>query len=645
MFGAVELIGKASEMSNESTMLRRRLHVANVGNRDVSVAWRIWSLLLLLVVCGWMTGSLAATDKSSAGESELTMSSADGSPSESEAESATDSESLGADQAARIRAIAELIDRRLQERWEREGITPAPISDDAEFLRRVSLDLSGRIPPVARTRSFLADTNPNKRELIVDELIGTAQYQLHMGRYWTNVLIPESENDFSLQYGRPMFEAWVQQRLRSNVPYNEFVRELITTNDTQDYYSAPNPALFYASKQNLPENLASSVTRQFLGVRLECAQCHDHPFDRWTRRDFWGVAAFFQQTQNRTTRNSPQIIQAIANALTSSKIEVDDTGEFVGPTVLDGEELEDISMAVARRTLADWVTDPENRYFSRMAVNRMWAYFFGIGIVDPLDDFADINEPTHPELLDDLANEFADSGFDMQTLIKGIVASKAYQRTSRQTDPTQSNPRCFARMSIRELTREQVFDSLSQATGHHIPYVPERGFVVRSEDEKSDITSQFRMGSLGIDPQTTILQSLVLMNGAFVSRQTSVNESLTLAAILDFPDFDLGDRVDALYLAALCRFPTDSERSIAIDFVQEPITPADSATESGRPFELDGDELLASQADEGDSASERPAGEVPNGKPFEPDAKSVERERLADLFWVLLNSSEFLFNH
>ena len=500
--------------------------------------------------------------------------------------------------------LATEIDGLIRRRLAAENVTAAPAADDAEFLRRVFLDLGGRIPPSTRVRRFLADRDPDKRRKVVDELLDSSLYVVHFSNVWRKALLPETQADPQTRVLVPAFEAWLRQKLTDDTSYSEMVREIVTVplaasrnpREIPGQADRPSPLAFYQAKQIKPENLAASTARTFLGIRIECAQCHDHPFDNWKQNEFWSFAAFFAGMERQGRGGFLAAIREVADR---RKLKIPGTETSVGPVFLDGSRPLPTQTRGARQLLADWMITAENSYFAKAAVNRLWSQMFGIGLVDPPDDFTADNPPSHPKLLDLLASEFASHKFDVRHILRSIVASDVYQRTSRQTDPSQQRPRLFSRMAVKGLSPEQIFDSLAQATGYvpvavdRTPTGPgapdsvRREFVELFGDDSSRPTQQ----------RTTILQALALMNGGLVSEATSLDRSRTLTAVAEFPALGTGDRVEALYLAALGRRPGAKRLAALVAYV---------------------------------------------------DAGGVTRDpaaALADVFWALLNSSEFLLNH
>ena len=514
--------------------------------------------------------------------------------------------SLVASDGDDVTRLAKRIDELLAVRQAAESVRPAAIAGDAEFLRRVHLDLGGRIPPVSRVRDFLDDRSSNKRRAVVDELLDGALYVTHYTNVWRRVLMPETTADAQTRFLLPGFEAWLRQKLAGEVSYAEIVREIVTvplgagTTQPQQLTgrnrSKPSPLAFYQAKQIKPENLAASTARMFLGIRLECAQCHDHPFDAWKREQFWSFAAFYAGMERQGRGGFLGAIREVADR---RDLQIPGTEKTVTPLYLDGSKPDARATGGSRQVLADWMISAENPYFSRTAVNRLWAELFGYGLVDPPDDFTAANPPSHPKLLDELAAEFSAHGFDLKFLVRSLCATRAYQRTSVQAGDRTQDPRLFTRMVVKALSPEQLYDSLSQATGYYQPNEAANPPAdPQASSPRDEFLEMFRdEASRPIERRTTILQALALMNGRFITVATSIEQSRTLAAVVEFPLLDTEGRVEALYLAALGRRPRPEELKRLVPYV-----------EGGSPH--------------GDS-----------------------KRALGDVFWALLNSSEFLFNH
>ena len=504
------------------------------------------------------------------------------------------------------RALAALIDAHILAKWKEAKVTPAGPATDAEFLRRVSLDIIGRIPHVSEVHKFLADKSPDKRRRIVDQLLDGHGYVGNFTNVWRDLMIPQANNQLAQAFS-PQMEAWLSNKLRANVPYDKMVRQLLTADPIGNVVRRGRGVIdptdrtvvaFYQANELKPENIAAATSRLFLGVRLECAQCHDHPFNSFTREQFWEYTAFFAGI--RPVRQQPGRFQAARFDPNAREIAIPNTKKVAKAKFLDGTEPKWAADSDTRGTLADWMTAADNPYFARAAVNYLWAHFFGFGILDPVDDPKDDNPPSHPELLNEMARQFALNHFDLKYLMRAMTASRAYQLTSRMSHPTQEDPRLFARMSVKGLSPEQLFDSLVAATGFRDPALAfnrgltrQRFFGVQGEFRNKFANYADRRTEF----QTSILQALAMMNGRFVADATSIARSETLAAVIDSPFMDTEGRLNALFLAAYARPMRPAEQSRLVRYV-----------DSGGPS--------------GDSA-----------------------KAFRDVFWSLLNSSEFILNH
>jgi hypothetical protein len=503
------------------------------------------------------------------------------------------------------RRLANRIDAHLAEHWAKEKVTPAAPCTDEEFVRRVYLDLMGRIPSVYEVQAFLADTSPDKRARCVDSLLETPAYITHLTNQWRRMLIPEADSDLQIRALVPVFEAWLRKRLAEDTSYAALTREILTarlepmtansiTSRMQGNPEDQGPIAFYRAKQLKPEELAAGTARVFLGVRLECAQCHDHPFDSWRRDQFWGYAAFFSGLQPTLSDDMPQFVREDSSKRT---ILIPGLEKTVDATFLDGRKPTWTETAKSREMLAEWIIHSNNPYFARNGVNRIWGSLFGTGLVEPVDDFSADNVPSHPELLDELTVAFREQNHDIKFIVRAITASRAYQLTSVQTDEQQASPRVFARTMVRALSAEQLFDSLAQATGYFERRRNENLFAFDSDSPRTEFVQNFASSTDSlVDKPTTILQALSLMNGTFVADATDLERSATLAAVLDLPGVTVESQLESLFLATLSRKPTAAERERLTEYV-------------------------------GAAGEER------------------VQSALADVFWALLNSSEFLTNH
>ncbi len=502
------------------------------------------------------------------------------------------------------RQLTAFIDQALEAAWARDKVEPAPPADDAEFLRRAHLDIVGKIPAVAELHEFLADTSVDKRARAVSDLLGRGAHAQHFANTWRGLMLAGAAENIEAQIATPQFETWLRLRFAINMPYDRLVTELLTAPvDAAPQANTPNnqrrfipsPAAFYQANEQKREQIAASTTRIFLGVQVQCAQCHDHPFAHWTRREFWSLAAFFDPPANGQNAQTAKPPGGGPNAILIPETEI-----VVEPAFLDGSRPDWSAGGAKRELLSSWIARAENPYFARAAVNRLWDHFLGRGFVHPVDDLDKANPPSHPELLDELSRQFAAHHFDLNYLIRAITATRAYQLSSRATTVGEDDLARFARMPLRRMTADQLFASIVQATGFREERrATQRGVVLPdTTSAAAEFRNRFADQSVPrTEAETSILQALALMNGKLVSDATDLSKSETLVAVAESPFLSTADRVESLFLATLSRKPQVEELSQMVEYV--------------------------------------------DGGGAEKDSKRA----LADVFWALLNSAEFALNH
>lgn len=484
------------------------------------------------------------------------------------------------------------IDERLAQRWQEAGVKPAASASDAEFVRRAYLDLTGRIPRVAEVRAFLSDNRLDRRALLIETLLTKPDHATHFANIWRGFLLPDGNNVQQFG-GAGAFEGWLRGKFADNERYDKVVAELLLANGQ---INQSGPVLFYTSLELKPEELAASTSRAFLGVQIQCAQCHDHPFDHWKQQDFWGYAAFFA----RLTR--PQGQQQFALAVSDAKegeVKLPNKDEIVRPRFLRGDAYTDREGLTRRHALASWLTSAQNPYFARAAVNRVWAQLFGRGIVSPVDDLGEHNAPSHPELLDELATYFARTGFDMRNLIRTLANTQAYQLSSSLAEGDNAPPELFSRMAMKTLTAEQLYDCLAVAVcRRETPVAGGQSAGFQGFDQNRQVfLNRFRApAGLSSDYHGGIPQALTLMNGGLVADATHLEKSDVLVS-LAAPFFSDQQRVATLFLTTLSRPPSETERVKFEGYVNARSSPQE------------------------------------------------KQAALSDILWALLNSAEFTLNH
>jgi hypothetical protein len=532
-----------------------------------------------------------------------------------------------------------LVDSILRNRWKGAKVAPAGRADDLEYLRRVSLDLLGEIPSLEEAEQFHADTHPDKRAALVESLLKSPRYAIHWGDIWGGILLGLDHDPTELVL---FFKARAQliEMFEKNLPYDEFARTIITakgaiypipgtkkeagtrTLPPEEGLTAYLYKLFQNNLKDLPLAMAGRLTRAFMGIQIQCAQCHDHPFDRWTQEEFYGMASFFTELTPKLLpipepgpvepgkkkpplfyfefEDKPRVPQAKPGA-PGPGMDLTIPESKKGPTHPSflGNRKGATPGTLRRLQFARYMTDRDNLQFARMCVNRYWAHFFGTGIVNPPDDFCEKNKPSLPALLDALAREFIEHGYDVHWLIRTLTASEAYNHTSRAASRDDQAEKLFALPRIRALTPEQILGSLLRATSLEEGKAPSDD---RHQEQKRRIlfglVAQFRY-AFGDDEDAervefagTLPSALLLMNGPFMGQGTNARTGQNLARILA-ERHSPQERIRALYLTTLSRLPSPRETERWLPFV-----------EGAR----------------GNAGYE-------------------------DLFWTLLNTSEFLFNH
>ncbi|MBA3315955.1 MAG: DUF1549 and DUF1553 domain-containing protein [Planctomycetota bacterium] len=478
------------------------------------------------------------------------------------------------------RAVAAKIDKLIVAKCGGAGVTPAAIAGDAEFLRRASLDLIGTIPTAGETREFLADASPDKRERLIDELLLRPDHSTHLASLWREDLLATVENrDLLPPDSLRLLDHWLRLRFLRNDGYHTLAAGLLTA--TGAVAADRGAAVYLTAHQAAPERLASGTSRMFLGVQVDCAQCHDHPFTKWSQNDFWSYAAVFAQIRSTPDPDGSMLMRVEDG--TAAPVTILDTTQvvdarFLGATDAVGET------SSRRAALADWLTAPENPYFARTAVNRLWAVLFGFGLVHPIDDFGDHNAPSHPQVLNLLAQDFSRNGYDVRRLLRILANTQTYQRTSHGDGS--GDPRLFARKAVRPLSPRQLHASLRTAAG--LLPAPE------ADVEARQFVQRFDNAVSRVEYQAGIPQALLLMNGDVVASLTDPQQGRLISAAADAPFFSDVERIESLFLATLTRLPTDAESERCQNLLKE-----DDDT----------------------------------------------REALSDILWALLNTSEFALNH
>ncbi len=495
------------------------------------------------------------------------------------------------------------LDRHIDTMLKQEGIKPSRQTDDAAFLRRIHLDMTGVIPTPEQVLDFVNDGSKNKRSKKIDELLDSKESNDYWTHIWVNWLIGRRDVGDDRRIG---LTGWVRDALETNMPYNQFVSELVAADGELQDNPAGNYVLRY---ERSPVFLTSHSSRLFLGLSMQCAECHDHKTEAWLQEDFYGVAAFFTgikseekgyltdmmgdrtEMENYLITNSPEFQRATYM--------FDGNRESVPPRFLDGTEYKGENTQ-KRQALAEWMTDNENPYFSKAIVNRIWKHFMGRAFVEPLDGFGEEYPPTNPKLLDWLAEDLIIHGYDLKHLMRIILHSNAYQRSSETNSSNKDDEMFYSHAYLKPLSAEQFFYSMLQATGfERLQKRKDKGQV---ENMKREHLRKFLFLLDNGEMEEieafngTVPQALMMINGNFVNDSADHKERGSFVNYVLDNWRDTIDRVQFIYLTVLSRKPTSKEQTYFQRYLERSLyTDKDLAYE--------------------------------------------------DLYWVLLNSAEFSLNH
>ena len=487
------------------------------------------------------------------------------------------------------------IDELTIAKWKKLGLTPTPVCDDSTFIRRVTLDANGRLPTAKEVREFLADQNPNKRSEWIDRLLEAPEYASYFALRWGSVL--RNSNLAGADQASYAFHNWLKDMLARNRPYDEFVRGIIAASG--EWQDAPAINWYWQSRDDQLHQVTADTAQVFLGQRLQCARCHHHPYEKWSQDDYYGLAGFFTRLGRKSFGQPPPYF-ASPTATTGEKNPR--TGKVPDPRYLSGEAAVFSAEEDPRHGLVDWMAKPENPFFAKSLVNRLWGHFFGRGLVHEVDDMRATNPASNPQLLDALAKDFIEHQFDMQHICRVMLNSSVYQLGSEPTEGNQKDRQNFARYYGRRMIAEVFLDSIDQATGTKTKFngvasssravdLPHENFgshFLDTFDRPRRVTGCECERSSG----ATLAQVLTLANSDEIESKIGDAQGVITRLLKDQRAFD--EIVDELYLGSLSRFPTSDERIKTKYFV---------------------------------------------------DAVENKTEAYQDLLWTLLNSREFMFNH
>ena len=458
------------------------------------------------------------------------------------------------------------IDTHVHNKLKRLKILPSELSTDEEFIRRIYFDMTGLPPNPEQVRSFLSDKTPSKekREKLIDVLAESPEYVDHWTHKWGDLL--QSNRKFLGERGMWLFKQWIHETIAENRPYNQFVHDLITA--TGSAYANPAANYFRVSREYTAA--VENTTQLFLGVRFSCNKCHDHPFEVWTQNQYYEFGAFFADVKLKNGRLPGE--EVVYASFTPTSVQHPRTLAVVPPAVPFGETKKDT--ADKREALAEWLTSAENPMFAKAGVNRIWSYFMGRGIIDPVDDIRSSNPPSNPELLDALTKDFVDNGFDIKHIMKTITRSRTYQQSIKTNEWNKEDTINFSHAIARRLTAEQLLDAIGVATGSQPKFegVPKNLRAVQLPDSKVKDDGFLKLfgrpereSSCECERTTevSLAHAMNLINGPTVA-DAIIDPNGRIAKLLKE---DTEDRVivEELYLATFARFPLENEYTVAVE--------------------------------------------------------------------------------
>lgn len=486
--------------------------------------------------------------------------------------------------------VDELVDTKLQQL----RLVPSGPCSDQEFIRRLTIDITGMLPTEDEVLSFTSDTAPNKREVLVDQLLQRKEFSEIWALKFAQLLMVKSSNEVSKKSAL-LYASWLTDQFARNVPINEMVHDLLTS--TGGTFGEPATNFYEIERDTL--KTSENVAQVFMGIRTQCTQCHNHPFDRWTMNDYFGFAAFFAQVGRKQAEDyRERIVFNQFGGDTTHPV----TGQVVAPKFLGGAT-PDTSGKDRREVLADWLVSPENEFFAPSIANRVWAHYMGVGIIDPVDDIRVSNPATNPELLARLGEKLIEYNYDFRKLVRDICLSRAYNRSSQANESNAHDTRNFAHAVIRRVPAESLLDCLCQVTE-----APEKfsGLPLgsRAVQIADGAVSNYFLTTFGRSARMTVCdaeattspslsQALHLLNGESVHNK--IVSSRVISKWLDEEKLSPDQVLDRIYVRSLSRMPDDTERAST-------------------------HEMLAAE------------GAQPN-------------QVLEDVFWAVLNGREFVFNH
>ena len=503
-----------------------------------------------------------------------------------------------------------VIDEKVFAKLKTLGLPTSEICDDSTFLRRTSLDIAGRLPTLEETDKYLNSDNPNKRSEWIDSLLSTTDYAEFFANKWSSILRNKRKAD-TYTRGTQAFHEWIRQSFHINKPYNQFVSELVTARGEISH----NPATAWFRNVTDQKERLQDTAQVLLGVRLQCAECHHHPYEKWSQQDYYGFSAFFSRIGKKKTDMPGE--EAVFHNVGLATAKHPKTGQNIKPTPLGGDELDILAEDDPRDDLASWITDEKNPFFAPMLVNRYWKHFFNRAIVEPEDDMRVTNPPTNPELLQALSNQFISTGYDIKDLIRTICNSMTYQLSAIPNEHNAGDRQNYSRYYPKRLPAEVLLDSIDRMTGSPTSFAGQLPGTraVALPDDSYNSSSYFLtvFGRPEMDSAceceraqgASLAQTLHLLNSKNIQDKLS-GAGGNAQKLTSQKERVNEDKITELYKLAFSRNPKDDEMKTAIGYIKK-------KTE-----------------------------QIENDANKKEDSIKMAYE---DLVWALLNTKEFLFNH
>jgi hypothetical protein len=470
-----------------------------------------------------------------------------------------------------------LVDKYTMKKWKQLGIVPSELCSDEQFIRRAYLDIAGTLPTPTQVAKFVEDKSAKKRDKLVDRLLETQEYSYFFANKWADILRVKRRQQPNRAKGTFAFHNWIREAMASDKPYDEFARDILAATGEQ----SKSPPTFWYTELTAPEQFVDDTAQVFLGLRMACAQCHHHPYEKWSQDDYWGLAAFFSRIGRKVLvkpNSSPNLQNQglfIYN-LPSGSVINKRTGKTAILKALEAEPMEIGRDEDPRQKLVDWMVDPKNPFFAKAVANRYWAHFFGRGIVDPLDDMRVTNPPSNPELLDGLAKDLIEHKFSLKQLIKTICKSRTYQLSAVPNKFNKHDKQTYARYYPKRMSAEVLFDAVCQVTGSPtffggLPtdkYAPKRAIMLPDESFASYFLDVFgrpqRISACECErvSEANLAQALHLLNSDEIQNKLSSPNGRADQLVKDKRSDE--EKVEELFLWAFAHKPSADQMQAAL---------------------------------------------------------------------------------